>query len=126
MVPFKPETTFTVKIEVSNAGALVPLTLAYDFTVTIIDACKDNALSFATTMTPIAYVIDNKTPSSTTADLPVSFPSVTATVADSTRCPVTVNMQIENNGSWLDVSGNEATYPWIKTGTYATGIGFTI
>ena len=87
---FKPETSFLMKVDVSNADAADPTPISFEFDVTIVDFCKDSVLSFTSSQANLDYIID-AVPN--TAAEPVTFPSV-ATTTDSTRCPISVNLQI--------------------------------
>ena len=105
-----------MKIEVSNPGALDPTPLSYEFEVTIIDFCRDSELASGGKQDDVDYVID-AIPS--TAGMNVPFVSVTTTT-DSTRCPITISLQIFDGIGWNDYTGNEANYPWISSGSMSS------
>ena len=119
---FKPETSFLVKIDVSNVDAEDPTPISFEFDVTIVDFCKDSALSFTSSQADIDYVIDAVP---TTAAQTITFPSVTTTT-DSTRCPISVDLQIYLINTWVDYVGNTANYPWIDSASYLSNTGFDV
>ena len=119
MAAFTPQTTFQVKLDVSNAAGSVPTPESYEFTVTIVDACADSSLTFTTAaQADITYVIDNRTPAATTPATPIAWPTVTSTT-DSTRCPVTLTYEIFTDPTWT-VLETSPTAVEIQTDDYAT------
>ena len=88
---FKPETTFKVKIEVSNAGGLDPTPISFEFDVTIVDFCRDSALSFDASQADEVYTINAL--ASGTAASSVTMVGV-STDTDDTRCPITRTLEI--------------------------------
>ena len=109
-----------MKIEVANTGGLDPTPIAYEFDVTIVDFCRDSALTFSASQADESYVIDAV---AITAEQSVSFVGVT-TSTDATRCPISVDLQIFDGLNWINYVGSEASYPWIND--YVSGSGFDI
>jgi hypothetical protein len=74
-------------------------------------------------MPNVLYTIDNDSSGATTAGQTVNFDTVTSS-SSSVRCPVTVDLQLKNDGTWYDYVGNESNWPWISS--YTSGTSFEI
>ena len=103
-----------------NVDAAVPLTLTYEFDVTIIDGCKDSALAFSPSEQADEPFIIDAAP--TTATQSILFAAVTTTTSI-VLCPISIEMEIYSNFVWVSAN-NVGLFPWIPS--YTSGTGFDL